>query len=153
MHAKLSDSVTPWTVAHQAHLSMGFSRQEYWRGLPCRPLGDLLNPGINLKLLRFLHWQAVLYHQCHLGSPILQRNVDYYKCSSKCRITMGFPCSSADKESAYNEGDLGSVPGLGRFPGKGKGYPLQYTGLENSMECMGVAKSWTRLSDFHFQTI
>ena len=66
---------------------------------------------------------------------------------------MGFPCSSAGKESACNEGDLGSVPGLGRFPGKGKGYPLQYTGLENSMECMGVAKSWTRLSDFHFQTI
>ena len=66
---------------------------------------------------------------------------------------MGFPCSSADKESAYNEGDLGSVPGLGRFPGKGKGYPRQYPGLENSMECMGVAKSWTRLSDFHFQTI
>ena len=62
MHAKLSDSVTPWTVAHQAHLSMGFSRQEYWSGLPCRPLGDLLNPGINLKLLYFLHWQAVLYH-------------------------------------------------------------------------------------------
>ena len=37
---------TPWTVAHQAPLPMGFSRQEYWRGLPCLPPGDLPNPGI-----------------------------------------------------------------------------------------------------------
>ena len=41
--------------------------------------------------------------------------------------------NSADKESAYNVGNLGSIPGLGRFPGEGKGYPLQYSGLENSM--------------------
>ena len=43
------------------------------------------------------------------------------------------------------------IPGLGRSPGEGKGYPLQYSGLENSMNCIvhGVAKSWTRLSDFH----
>ena len=49
-------------------------------------------------------------------------------------------------------GDLGSIPGLGRSPGEGKGYPLQYSGLENSKGCIvhGVAKSWTRLSDFHF---
>ena len=38
--------ITPWTVAHQAPLSMGFSRQEYWSGLPCPPLGDFPNPGI-----------------------------------------------------------------------------------------------------------
>ena len=49
-------------------------------------------------------------------------------------------------------GDLGWILGLGRSPGEGKGYPLQYSGLENSMDCIvhGVAKSWTRLSDFHF---
>ena len=49
-------------------------------------------------------------------------------------------------------GDLGSIPRLGRFPGEGKGYPLQYSGLENSMDCKvhGVAKSPTRLSTFHF---
>ena len=48
--------------------------------------------------------------------------------------------------------DLGSIPGLGRFPGEGKGYPLQYSGLENSMDSIlhGVTKSRTRLSDFHF---
>ena len=64
----------------------------------------------------------------------------------------GFPCGSAGKECAYNVGDLGSVPGLGRSPGEGKGYSLQYSGLENSMDCIvvGVAKSWTWLSDFHF---
>ena len=46
----------------------------------------------------------------------------------------------------------GSIPGLGRSCGEGKGYPLQYSGLENSMDCIvhGVAKSWTQLSDFHF---
>ena len=49
-------------------------------------------------------------------------------------------------------GDWGLVPGLGRSPGEGKGYLLQYSGLENSMDCVvhGVAKSRTRLSDFHF---
>ena len=44
----------------------------------------------------------------------------------------GFPCGSAGKEPACNVGDLGSIPGLGRSPGEGKGYPLQYAGLENS---------------------
>ena len=43
----------------------------------------------------------------------------------------GFPCDSASKESAYNAGDLGLIPGLGRSPGEGKDYPLQYSGLEN----------------------
>ena len=46
---------------------------------------------------------------------------------------MGFFCGSAGKESAYNAGDLGSIPGLGRSPAEGKGYPLQYSGLKNSM--------------------
>ena len=59
----------------------------------------------------------------------------------------GFPCGSAGKESACNAGDLGSIPGLARLPGEGKGYPLQYSGLENSVN--GVAKSQTRLRDFH----
>ena len=45
----------------------------------------------------------------------------------------GFPCGSAGKDSACNAGDLGSIPGLGRSPGERKGYPLQYSGLENSM--------------------
>ena len=56
---------------------------------------------------------------------------------------MGFPCGSAGKESASNAGDLGSIPGLGRSPGKGEDYPLQYSCLENSMDYIvhGVIKS------------
>ena len=55
---------------------------------------------------------------------------------------MGLPFSSADKESAHNARDLGLIPGLRRSTGEGKGYPLQYSGLENSKDCIvhGVAE-------------
>ena len=58
---------------------------------------------------------------------------------------LGLPAGSAGKESACNVGDLGLIPGLGRAPGEGNGYPLQYSGLENSMDCIvhRVAKSGT----------
>ena len=67
-------------------------------------------------------------------------------------VTHYFPCGSAGKEDICNVGDVGLIPGLGRSPGKGKGYPLQDSGLENSVDCIvcGVAKSRTRLSDFLF---
>ena len=67
-------------------------------------------------------------------------------------VFLGFPCGSAGKGSTRNAGDLGLIPGLGRSPGEGKGYPLQYSGLENPMDYIvhGVAKSRIRLSDFHF---
>ena len=63
----------------------------------------------------------------------------------------GFPGSSAGKEYACNAGDPGSIPGSGGSPGDGKGHPLQYSGLENSMDrtVHGVAKSQTWLRDFH----
>ena len=56
------------------------------------------------------------------------------------------------KESTCKVGDLGLIPGLGRSPGEGKGYPLQYSGLENSVDGVvhRLTNSWTRLSDFHF---
>jgi len=65
---------------------------------------------------------------------------------------LAFLCGSAGKESTCNAGDLGLIPGLGRSPGEGNGYPLQYSGMENSMDCIihGVAKSWTWLSNIHF---
>ena len=68
-------------------------------------------------------------------------------------VFLGFPGGLACKESACNVGDLGSIPGLGRSPREGNSYFLQYSGLENSMDCIvhRVAESWTRLSDFHFQ--
>ena len=64
-------------------------------------------------------------------------------------FSVGFPSGSAGKESICNVGDLGSIPGLGRSTGEGKGYPLPYFGLENSMDCIvhWVPKSQTRLRD------
>ena len=58
---------------------------------------------------------------------------------------LGFFCSSAGKESVCNARDLGLIPVLGRSPGEGKGYPLQYSGLENSMDCsvQDIAKCQT----------
>ena len=92
---------TPWTVADQAPLSMGFSRQECWNGLPFSSPGDLPNPGIEP------------------GSSALQAD---------------FPRGSDDKAPAYNAGDPGSIPGLGRFPGEGNGSPLQHSCLKNPMD-------------------
>ena len=70
-------------------------------------------------------------------------------------VFLGFPCGSAGKESACNMGDLCSIHGLGRSSGEGKGYPLQYSGLENSMDCRvhGVTKSQTQLSNFHYTSL
>ena len=68
-------------------------------------------------------------------------------------VFLGFPCGSADKESAHNVGDLGLIPGLGRSPGEGKGYRLWYSGLENSMDCMGsqrVGHDWGTFTSLHF---
>ena len=69
---------------------------------------------------------------------------------------LGFPGGSAGEESSCNAGDLGSIPRLGRSPGEGNGYLLQYSCLENSMDrevwwatVHGVAKSQTQLNDFH----
>ena len=70
-------------------------------------------------------------------------------------IEWGFPGDSDSKESSCNAGDLGLIPGSGRSPGERIGYPLQYSGLENSMDCIvhGVTKSRTGLSDFHFTSL
>ena len=67
-------------------------------------------------------------------------------------VFFSFPCGSAGKESASNAGDWGSILGLGGSPGEGKGYLLQYSRLENSMDYTvhGVTKTQTQLSDFHF---
>ena len=70
---------------------------------------------------------------------------------------MGFPGGSAGKESACNVGDLGSIPGLGRSHGEGKGYPLQYSGLENSMDCIYnlpfLKEWWTEAMDIQFSDL
>ena len=60
-------------------------------------------------------------------------------------VFLGFPGGSVEKESACNAGDLGLIPGLGRYRGERNGYPLQYSGLENSMDyiVLGIAKNQT----------
>ena len=77
---------------------------------------------------------------------------DYYEQFLKTSYFKGFPGGSAGKETTCYAGDLGLIPGLGRSPGEGRGYPLQFSGLENFMDCIvrGVAKSGTQLSDFDF---
>ena len=75
-----------------------------------------------------------------------------FLCNIKAKL--GFPDGSAGEESACNVGDMGSVPGLGRSPGEGKGYPLQYSGLENSMDCIvhGVTElDTTQQLSLHFK--
>ena len=73
MHTKLLNHVrlfvTLWAVAHQAPLSMGFSRQEYWSALPCPRLGNLPDPGIKPMSLTFPVWAGGFFTTCQLGSP------------------------------------------------------------------------------------
>ena len=78
-----------------------------------------------------------------LPPPQCIRIVSYFSCCPY--TTNGLPLCSAGKESACNAGDLGLIPGSGRSPGEGKGYPLQYSGLENATDCIahGVTKSQT----------
>ena len=66
--------------------------------------------------------------------------------------SLNFPDSSVGEESTCNSGDPSSIPGLGRSAGEGISYLLQYSGLENFMDCIvhGVARSWTQLSNSHF---
>ena len=87
------------------------------------------------------------------GHLILTNEARIYNGEKTVFLTSrNFPGGTGGKEYACNTVDLGLIPGLGRSPREGKGYPLQYSGLENSMNCIvhGIAKSQTWLSDFHF---
>ena len=86
------------------------------------------SPAMQETLVRFLGWEDP-WRRERLPTPVF----------------LGFPCGSAAKESTCNVWDLGLIPGLGRSPGEGKGYPLQYSGLENSVQSMGsqrVRHNW-----------
>ena len=84
----------------------------------------------------------------NISDSIKARKICYFKPPN----LICFPCGSAGKESTCNARNLGSIPGLRRSPGEGKGHPFQYSVLENSMDCIvhGVAKSRTQLSNFHY---
>ena len=86
-------------------------------------------PKKSLQILSNISWrEKLLLVENHCG-----RRLHIFPLVSFC---MGFPGGSDDKESACNEGNLGSIPGLGRSHGEEKGYPFQYSGLENSMDCI-----------------
>ena len=109
----------------------------------------LMNPGSARCFHGFLCLPYL--HICPSGSYFLTPNI-WMPAPSITLLYYSCPCGSPGKESACNAGDWGLIPGLGRSPREGKGYPLQYSALKNSMDCIvhGVAKSWTLLSDFHF---
>ena len=75
---------------------------------------------------------------CNKGDPssIPGQKILWRRDRLPSQAFLGFPCDSAGKESTCSAGVLGSIPGLGRSPGEEKGYPLQYSGLENSMDCV-----------------
>ena len=102
---------------------MGFPRQEYWSGLPRFPPGDLPYPGIKPTSLMSLAL-AVIFTTRATWDALTKKKQDLPN-------TRGFPEGSDSKESACSAGDLGSIPGSGRSPGEGNGYPLQYSCLEN----------------------
>ena len=99
----------------------------------------------NIVIFKLIKLKSVKCIHCLVGD--IQKN---HFLQVSC--FQGFPCDSAGKESACNAGGLGSIPGLGRSTGEGKGYPLHNSGLDNSMDFIAhaVAKSQTRLSDFYF---
>ena len=94
-------------------------------------------------------WQAAVYRVTKSWAKLKRlsmhtKNIFTKSCFHRLPLWLNW--------SACNAGDLSWIPGLGRSPGEGKGYPLQYFGLENSMDYIvhGVTKSRTRLSNFYF---
>ena len=105
-----------WTC--QAPPSMGFSRQDYWRGLPFPSLGDFPDPRFEPVSLESPALAVGFFTTVPRGKP-----TGFKQLGTK----MFFPDSSVGKESTRNAGDPGSIPGSGRSPGEGIGYPLQYS--------------------------
>ena len=168
--------VTRCTASHQASLareSMGFSRQEYWSGLPCAPPGNLSDSGIEtVSLMSNLQWLAgflplatgkpirvcacvyTFIYVCIYISPFgFLSHLGHYRALS--RVLWSFPGGFSGKESAWECRKRGFDPGLGRFPGVGNSNPLQCSFLDNSMDrrarwaaVHGVEKSWTWLSSW-----
>ena len=97
------------------------------------------------------HWLHILFQNWAPGKVIWGGSKTQTD-MSRPTFPWGFPGNSAGKKSTCNVGDLSSILALERSPGEGNSYPLQYSGLENSMDSIvhGVSKSWTRLSNFHF---
>ena len=117
--------------------------------------GINLKIGINIYTLLYINWgfphsSVGNEFTCNSGEPssIPGSGRSLKKGQATHPVFLGFACQgkeSAGKKSTCKAGDLGLIPGLGGSPGERKGYPLQYPGLENSMDYIvhGVAQSWT----------
>ena len=155
MHACLitsvvSDSAILWTVNCQPPLSMEFSRQGYWNGLPLSPPGDLPNSGIEPECPAPPALQADSLPLNQWGGPyssLLDIPVHYREAQATEPVAGVIRASqmvqvvktkqNKTKKPACNEGDTGyenSIPELGISPGEGNGNPFQYSCLENSMD-------------------
>ena len=139
-----SDTVSP-SICHEV-MEPNAMIFIFWM-LSFKPTFSLSVPGSSVvkKKKKKFHLQ---YRRPQFDSWV--RNIHWRRDRLFTPVFLGSPCDSAGKESACNAGDLCSVPGLWIFPRDEKGYPLQYPGLENSMDCIvhGVAKSWTQPSNF-----
>ena len=164
--------VTPWTAAHQAPPSMGFSRQEYWSGAPLPGTStNLRHSGThylyNILTLTSIFWHSLAYSRTHTALILPALTHIYIPLSLNpheqslelhtlpCLFFIGCPGGSDGKESAFYVGDPGSIPGLGRSPGKGHGNPLQYSCPENphGQRSLVGCKEWDtteRLSAQHW---
>ena len=144
----VSDSVTPWTAAHQAPPSIEFSRQEYWSGLPFPTPGDLSDPGLEPAFLHLLHGRQILYHWATFYNALLKgfnkTFVQLYLASLMAQQQRIHTCNAGDT------GNVGSISGSGRSLGEGNGNPLQYFAWEiswaeepGSLQSMGSQESDT----------
>ena len=141
----LLPSILPNIRVFSSELAVHIRWPKYWRfSFSISPFNEYSG------LISFrIDWLAILAVRGILKSLFQHYNskASILRCSA---FFMGFPDGPADKESACNVGDLGSIPWLGRCAGERNGYPLQYSGLENSVNCIVhvVTKSQIWLSDF-----
>ena len=113
---------------------------------------NYINIGLPWWLYNIIYLYYIIFIIYLIYHRIFYYNIIIY--NVYCNI-LGFPGGSTGKESVCNVGDQVSISGLGRSPGDENGYPLQYSGLENSMDSTvpGVGKSQAQLSDFHFTSL
>ena len=130
---------------------MGFSRQEYWSGLPCPPPGDLPDPGIEPVPIMSPALAGRFFTTSATWEAPLPRASDANDLSVSLHMFLCWTSLVAQtvKRLSINAGDLGSIPGSGRFPGEGNGNPLQSSCLENPMD----RGAWCRLLSMGLQRV
>ena len=149
-------NVNFWALRLSRRILRSYSQQHCRHSL-CEPQGS--SGCEKHRVLAPDSWAACERNEPRLlNLPIHRKGLNsltwdiWFSLTSFKSFNKGFPSGSAGKESACRVGDLGLIPGLGRSPSEGKAHPLQYSGLQNSMDYT-VAKSWTQLSDFRLRCL